>query len=274
MKINQIVRQIFKRFTSILRSLGCALGLLLAALCMAGLILYFTLPEVSFLATSNPTGTAFIELRRTETLQKGNPFQMQWEWVPLSKISPYIVNSLIYSEDNTFWTHGGVDWHSILHALNIFWHQHRFVTGGSTITQQVAKNLYLSPERNLLRKGRQLLLAIELERHLTKERILEIYLNIIEWGDNIFGIEAASQYWFHCSASELTPNQAVNLALIVPNPRQRDPTNPPPTFNRGINQLLLMLAQDGLISDERVIDELNMEIPSGILNEDVIYKMF
>lgn len=271
---NQIVRQIFNCFTSILRSIVFALGLLIAAIFIACLILYFTLPEVSSLAVSNPTTTAFIELRRTEALQKGIDFQMQWEWVPLSKISPYIVNSLIYSEDNTFWTHGGIDWNSIIHALNIFWHQHRFVTGGSTITQQVAKNVYLSPERNLLRKGRQFLLAIELERHLSKERILEIYLNIIEWGDNIFGIEAASQYWFNCSASELTPNQAVNLALIVPNPRHRDPTNPPSTFNRGINQLLLMLAQDGIISDEEAIDELNIEIPSGSLNEDIIYKMF
>lgn len=266
--------KIFHCFTSISKYISFVLGLLITSLFIACLALYFTLPDVSSLAASNPTTTAFIELRRDEAIQNGVDFQMQWEWVPMSKISPYIVNALIYSEDNTFWTHGGIDWYSIIHALNIFWHQHRFVTGGSTITQQVAKNLYLSPEKTWLRKGRQFLLAIELERHLSKERILEIYLNIIEWGDNIFGIEAASQYWFNCSASELTPNQAVNLALIVPNPRYRDPTNPPSTFNRGINQLLLMLAQDGIISDEKVIDELNIEIPSGPLNEEVIYKLF
>lgn len=271
---NQIVRHIFKCFTSILKCIAYGLGLLIAAVIIACIFLYFTLPDVSSLATSNPTTTAFIELRRTEARQKGVDFQMQWEWVPLSKISPYMIHSIIYSEDNTFWTHGGNDWNGVLHALNIFWHQHHFVTGGSTITQQVAKNLYLSPDRNLLRKGRQFLLAIELERHLRKERILEIYLNIIECGDHIFGIEAASQYWFKCSASELTPNQAVNMALIVPNPHSRDPTNPPSSFNRGINQLLLMLAQDGIISDEMAIDELNIEIPPGPLNEDVIYKMF
>jgi monofunctional glycosyltransferase len=274
MMINRIVRQIFNGFTSLLKGIAFTLGLLITALFMAGLILYFNLPEVSSLATSNPNTTAFIELRRAEALQNGVDFQLQWEWVPLSKISPYVVNSLIYSEDNTFWSHGGIEWNSIMHALKIFWHQHRFVTGGSTITQQVAKNLYLSPERNLLRKGREFFLAVELERHLNKERILEIYLNIIECGENIFGIEAASRYWFNCSASELTPNQAVNLALIVPNPRHRDPTNPPLSFNRGINQLLLMLAQDGIISDEMAIDELNIKIPQGTLDEDVIYKLF
>lgn len=108
---------------------------------------------------------------------------------------------------------------------------------------------------------------------MSKERILEIYLNIIEWGNDIFGIEAASQYWFSCSASELTPNQAVNLALIVPSPRHRDPRNPPLVFNRAIHQVLLMLAQDGIISDEVAIDEMKIQIPSGPLDEDVIYKI-
>lgn len=270
----QVVRQIFNCLILFLKGIALALVLLITTLFFVCFTLYFTLPDVSSLATTNPSTTAFIELRRAEALQKGIDFQMKWEWVPLSKISPYVINSLIYSEDNTFWTHGGIEWNSVIHALNIFWHQHRFVTGGSSITEQVAKNLYLSPERNLLRKGRQYLLAIKLERHLSKDRILEIYLNIIEWGDNIFGIEAASHYWFNCSASELTPNQAVNLALVVPNPRHRDPTTPPPTFNRAINQFLLMLAQDGIISDEQAIDELNIKIPAGPLSEDTIYKIF
>ncbi|MBA3815988.1 MAG: monofunctional biosynthetic peptidoglycan transglycosylase [Parachlamydiaceae bacterium] len=273
-QIMRTVPLIFNGFAKILRSIVFVLVLLLAFLLLVCSIIYIILPEVSALDLSNPTTTAFIELRRAEALQNGTDFQLQWEWVPLSKISPFIVNSLIYSEDNTFWIHAGIDWYSIMHALNIFWHQHRFVTGGSTITQQVVKNLYLSPDRNLLRKGRQFLLALEMERHLSKERILEIYLNIFEWGDNVFGIEAASKYWFNCSASELTPNQAVNLALIVPNPLRRDPTTPPLSFNRAINQLLLMLARDGIISDEMAIDELNIEIPSGALCEDVIYKMF
>jgi monofunctional biosynthetic peptidoglycan transglycosylase len=272
--INQIIRHIFNYFVSVLKKIGFALVLVVIALFIGVLILYISLPQDTYFATYNPTTTAFIELRRSQADQKGIDFELQWKWVPLSQISPYLINSLIYSEDITFWTHNGIEWNSIIHALNIFWHQHQFVTGGSTITQQVAKNLYLSPDRTLLRKGRQLLLAIELERHLSKERILEIYLNIIEWGDNVFGIEAASQYWFNCSASELTPYQAVNLALVVPNPRHRDPTNPPPAFNRGINQLLLMLAQDGIISDEQAIEELNIEIPSEPLNEDIIYKMF
>lgn len=250
-----------------------SLGLALAALLIAGVIFYTTLPDVSSLTTTNPPTTAFIELRRAQALQNGIDFDLQWDWVPLSKISPYLIHALIYSEDVTFWTHGGIEWNSIIHALRIFWHQHEFVTGGSTITQQVAKNLYLSPDRTFQRKGRQLLLAMELERHLSKERILEIYLNIIEWGDGVFGIEAASQYWFDCCADELTPNQAVNLALTVPNPRHRDPTNPPPSFNRGIHQLLQMLAQDDIITDEMVITEMIKELPSGPFHEDVVYKI-
>jgi monofunctional biosynthetic peptidoglycan transglycosylase len=261
-------------FRRILTTLALTLGLLIISVLIAGSILYASLPDVSFLKTSNPTTTAFIELRRVQSQQNGIDFELKWEWLPLSKVSPYIIHSLIYTEDNTFWTHGGIEWNSIMHALNIFWHQHRFVTGGSTISQQVAKNLFLSPDRNLLRKGRELLLAIELERHLDKDRILEIYLNIIEWGDNVFGIEAAAKYWFNCSSSKLSPNQAVNLALTIPNPRHRDPRNPPPAFTRGIHQLLLMLAQDGIISDEMAVDEMQIEIPSEPLREDIVYKIF
>jgi monofunctional biosynthetic peptidoglycan transglycosylase len=240
---------------------------------LSGIYLYITLPEVSSLGGENPNYTAFIELRRAQSQRKNVDFDLQWQWVSLSDISPYIVNSLVYTEDITFWRHSGVEWNSIVHALEIFWHQHQFVTGGSTITQQVAKNLYLSPNRNIIRKGREFLLALELERHLSKERILEIYLNIIEWGDGIFGIEAASQYWFGCSARELTPNQAVNLALIVPNPHDRDPRNPPVTFNRAIHQILLMLAQDGIISGEKAVAEMNIAMPSVPLDENVVYKM-
>jgi monofunctional biosynthetic peptidoglycan transglycosylase len=257
----------------VIKKIAFASAFVVLVSAVSGVYLYITLPEVSSLAKNNPKQTSFIDLRRTQAQRKGIDFDLQWKWVPLSDISPYIVNSLVYTEDITFWRHSGIEWNSILHALDIFWHQHQFVTGGSTITQQVAKNLYLSPDRNIVRKGREFLLALELERHLSKERILEIYLNIIEWGDGVFGIEAASQYWFSCSANELTPNQAVNLALIVPNPHDRDPTNPPVTFNRAIHQILLMLAQDGIISGERAIAEMNIEIPSVPLDENVVYKM-
>lgn len=257
-------------FGSILKLLVFILGLL----SLYGFILYLNIPDVASLATSNPPTTSFIELRRTQANQNKIPFDLRWEWVPLSKISPSLVQSVINAEDITFWKHHGIEWNQIRNALNIFWHQQRFVTGGSTITQQLAKNLYLSPDRTLLRKCQEFLIAIELERHLSKERILEIYLNVAEWGDQIFGIEAASQYWFGCSANDLKPYQAINLALIVPSPLQRNPTNPPTTFRRGIDQLLLMLAEAGIISDELAIEELNIPMPSEPLNEEKIYKIF
>jgi monofunctional biosynthetic peptidoglycan transglycosylase len=252
-----------------LKGLAAAAGLLILVLGFFGLILYLTSPDVTFLATSNPTTTAFIELRRLQAKQEGSDFHLQWTWIPLSKISPFLIYSVIQSEDATFWQHKGIEWSQIKHSLNIIWHTHRIVTGGSTITQQVAKNLYLYPDQTLLRKCRELFIARELEKHLSKERILEIYLNIAEWGNGVFGAEAASQHWYQRSASELTPQQAANLALIIPAPKHRDPTNLSPKLRKYANRLLFLMVRDRLIQYETAMQFLN--IPQGPLDENTVY---
>jgi monofunctional glycosyltransferase len=272
--IVNFLRPIFKRLTSILRLLAITFGMLIAALLLFGTILYFNLPDVSSLATTNPSTTAFIELRRAEAASKGRDFKPILEWVPLSKISPYLINSIIYNEDFRYWKHGGIDWKQIWMALNIVWHQHRVVIGGSSITMQLGKNLYLSPDRTLLRKFRQMLIAIELERHLSKERILEIYLNVIEWGDGVFGIEGASKYWFNRSANELNPTEAIKLALIVPSPRQRNPKALHQGFNPKINEYLMCFARDGIMSHEMAIEQIKLRIPIGILKSDAVFKYY
>lgn len=261
-----ILRCISKISKRILKTLALVLVLLILSISTFVSIHYLSLPSVATLATHNPATTAFIELyKRNESLLGNNP-EIQWKWVPLEQISPFIVHALIYTEDNGFMTHHGIEWDQLIMALKIIWNQHRIVTGGSTITQQVAKNLYLSPDRTFSRKCRELLLAHELEKNLSKERIFEIYLNIVEWGDGIFGIEAASLHWYQCHAYELTPKQAISLAFALPNPHLRNPTNLSPRLTMYTNLLLLNFAQRGIIAHEEAVESLTL--PDENLREE------
>jgi monofunctional biosynthetic peptidoglycan transglycosylase len=199
--------------------------LLLIALAPAVLALYWwlTFPDVPGLARSNPTSTALIEARMTEALRQGRPAPIQWTWVPMARISPHLQKAVVVSEDAAFYQHRGFDWAGIQEATlhNIKAGQlHR---GGSTITQQLAKNLYLSSDKTLLRKAHEALFALALERHLTKGRILELYLNVVEWGKGVYGAEAAAQHHFGKSARDLTPGEAALLAAMLPSPRTYDP---------------------------------------------------
>lgn len=259
--INQSLKLIVKILAVLLALLAAALFLLIA-------ILYLFLPNITSLANSNPTTTAFIKLyQEKKAKQNKEEYQLDWQWVPLSKISPIIIHSVIYTEDTTFWSHGGIEWSQIKNAFKKIWHHHRIITGGSTITQQVAKNLYLSPDRSFLRKLRELLIAFELEKHLSKERILEIYLNIAEWGNGIFGIEAASFHWYQCSANELTTKQAISLIFILPNPDQRNPTKLSPRLVSYANLLIVKLAAEGVISEEEVCESLIL--PNHLIEEKI-----
>ncbi len=192
----------------------------------AGLLLFtwlVTLPDVAVLAKSNPTSTNLMESRQAEAREDGRPVARQWTWVPLSRISPHLQRAVIAAEDAAFVSHDGFDWTGIKDAA---WHNlgtGSTLHGGSTITQQLAKNLYLSPERSWFRKAREALITRSLERHLTKERILELYLNVVEWGNGVYGAEAAAQHHFGTSAAELTLDEAAWLAAILPAPLRHDP---------------------------------------------------
>jgi monofunctional glycosyltransferase len=252
----------------IVKTAATLLVLLILAILTFIAAFYLFSPNVSSLASSNPTTTAFIELYNQKANKDGLIPSLQWKWVSLEEISPVLISSILHTEDTTFWDHHGFEWSQIKRAFQIIWQQHHIITGGSTITQQVAKNLYLYPDRTLFRKCREFLITHQLEQNLSKERILEIYLNIVEWGDGIFGIEAASQYWFHCSAKELNPHQAVSLAFVLPNPHKRNPTKLSKRLTVYANILLMKLSQEGIISDEEAFD--SMMLPDELLTEEIL----
>ena len=216
---------------------GLGLAVLIGA---AGL--WATLPDVRPLAKSPPATTAFIELRREQAQEDGKRFVLRQTWRPVDRISPYLQEAVILSEDAKFWRHEGVDWDAVEKAAEKNWKKGKVAVGGSTITQQLAKNLYLSPSKNPLRKLRELLIARRLEAQLSKERLLELYLNVAEWGDGVFGAEAAARRWFGVSAADLSPVQAARLAVALPNPRLRAPTARDASLDRKAARLVTVAA--------------------------------
>ncbi len=189
--------------------------------------LYLTLPDVRGLATVNPATTAFMELRIREAAAAGrDQFQIRHRWVPHSQISAVLRRAVIVTEDAAFYDHDGVDLTELRASLEKNWEEGQFLRGGSTITQQLAKNLYLSPTRNPMRKVTELLIARRLEVALSKRRIFEIYLNMIEWGDGIFGCEAAARAYFGGPCASLSVEQAALLAGAIINPREHSPAKP------------------------------------------------
>jgi monofunctional glycosyltransferase len=187
---------------------------------------YLTLPDVRPLKTSNPTTTAFMELRDSEARARGKTPRRVQRWVSYSRISPDLKRAVLVAEDDAFWQHEGVDFEQLQESLQTDWARGRLARGASTITQQLAKNLYLSPSKNPLRKLREFVIARRLEAELKKARILELYLNVIEWGDGVYGIESAARTYLHKSAAELAPSEAALLAAAIVNPRLLNPARP------------------------------------------------
>jgi len=185
---------------------------ILIALILAAVVLYLlALPDISSLAKNNPKTTSLIDRRIQQAQAKGKILKPQMAWRKLSQISPNLIEAVLLAEDDTFYRHEGFDWDQILIAVKINWRKKRFAYGGSTITQQLARTLYLSPSKNILRKLKEALITFWMEKTLTKRRILELYLNVIEWGDGIYGAEAAAQYYYHKSCADLTSEESVNL---------------------------------------------------------------
>ena len=215
---------------------------------------WLTLPDVRPLRTGNPPTTAFIELRTRQAIAKGEtPHRLQ-RWVPYNRISSNLTRAVLVAEDATFWQHDGVDYAQLRDAVEVSVERREFVRGASTITQQLAKNLYLSPDRNPVRKLREVLIARRLEAELSKQRILELYLNVIEWGDGIYGAEAAARQYFRTSASALSPQEASLLAAGIVNPRYFDIGHPSTRLRRRQQMILgrLGLARPPQEPDEKV----------------------
>jgi monofunctional biosynthetic peptidoglycan transglycosylase len=188
---------------------------------------YLTLPDVRSLATTNPKTTAFMELRAREAAREGRTARRLQTWVPYNRISPNLKRAVLAAEDDAFFDHDGVDLEQLRKSIELDIREGRAVRGGSTVTQQLAKNLYLSPTRDPLRKLRELIIARRLETSLSKARIFELYLNLIEWGDGVWGAEAAARTYFRSSAASLSRDQAALLAGAIVNPRVLNPARPP-----------------------------------------------
>ena len=199
--------------------------------------LYLSLPDVRGLRAANPETTAFMELRAREAAAAGKKPRKMQHWVSYDRISPYLKRAVLVSEDASFFSHEGIDFDEMEKSFELNWKKGALARGGSTITQQLAKNLYLSPSKNPVRKIEEFLIARRLEAELTKRRILEIYLNVIEWGDGIYGAEAAARSYFQTSAAALEPNESALLAASIINPRRYSPGRPS-NFLRRRQQLI------------------------------------
>jgi len=199
---------------------------------------YLTTPDVRPLRGNNPQTTAFMELRAREARARGEQPRRVQRWTPYSRISSQLMRAVLVTEDSKFWQHDGLDYEQIKESMEVNLERGEFARGASTITQQLAKNLYLSPSKNPIRKLRELIIARRLENELPKRRILELYLNLIEWGDGIYGAEAAARTYFHKPASQLDASESALLAAAIANPRILNPGQPTARLRR--RQLMVM----------------------------------
>jgi monofunctional biosynthetic peptidoglycan transglycosylase len=228
--------------------------LALAAAAALGLgALWATLPAAAPLARENPRTTALIEQRRAEAKERRRAFRPRQIWVGPERISPRLVQAVLLSEDANFFGHDGIDWVAVRDAAEHDLKAGRFARGASTITQQLAKNLWLGTRKSLWRKAQEAVLAAKLERTLSKRRILALYLNVVELDDGVFGAEAGARYRFGTTAADLTTAQAVVLASMLPAPRRADLSRPS-TWLRGRSRRLLdrMLAARRIGAEEHL----------------------
>ena len=190
----------------------------------AGFYFYLGLPDVSELKIKNPRSTALMVQRYREAKKDDDTFRIRQKWIELEAIPKLLRETVRVTEDASFYQHKGIDFAELKEAVKKNWQKGEYVRGASTITQQLAKNLYLSTEKSIIRKIKELLITLRLEKDLSKDRIFEIYLNVIEWGPGIFGVEMASQYYFQKGVGQLTLEEIVRLVAVIPRPLKINPT--------------------------------------------------
>jgi monofunctional biosynthetic peptidoglycan transglycosylase len=214
---------------------------------------WVTFPDVAKLADERPATTAFMERRQKELRAQGKDDTIHYRWVPYGRISPYLRRAVLVAEDDSFYDHEGVDVEGLKEAMRRNWESGSVRRGGSTITQQLAKNLYLSPSRNPYRKAKEYLIARALERELSKKRILEIYLNVVEFGERWYGAEAAARHYFDKPASALSTREAALLAGCLPNPRTMNPGKPNKRLRWRQNMILSRMRRWGYLAEREVL---------------------
>jgi monofunctional biosynthetic peptidoglycan transglycosylase len=205
--------------------------------------------DVASLARRNPGSTALMRQREREAIEAGRPWNPVRSWVPYEQISPHLRRAVLIAEDDAFFSHDGLDWNEIRASARRDLQAGRIVRGGSTITQQLAKNLWLGTSRSPMRKLEEVLLAVRLERALGKRRIFELYLNVIEWGDGVFGAEAAAEHWFGVPASELTARESVRLAAVIINPRRFSPLESPRRIEHRVRVIATRMRRRGELDE-------------------------
>jgi monofunctional glycosyltransferase len=203
-------------------------------------------PEVSALARRNPASTAFIDQYRARERAAGRSSQVAWKWVAYSSISPNLKRAVVVAEDIGFFSHRGFEPAELRNAVERALEDGTMPRGASTITQQLAKNLWLSPSRNPARKVKEAVLTWQLEHHLTKRRILELYLNVAEFGPGVYGAEAAGRRYFGKSAADLNEDEAAQLAAALPNPRVWHPGAAGPGYRRYVDTIKRRMAKADL----------------------------
>lgn len=224
--------------------------------------MYFFYPDVKKLKKENPDKTTFMKYREDERRERGKNIRFRQHWVRLSRISPYVIKAVIISEDDKFWHHEGFDYEALQQAFEEDIRERKFKVGGSTISQQLVKNLYLSPSKNPIRKIKEAILTWRIERTLSKKRIIEIYLNVAEWGEGIFGIEAAARHYFGKAASALSAREAAKLAAVLPNPRRYHPLGSSKFVRNRSERIYRIMVRRGIIIPEY---EAVMKEPEEIL---------
>jgi monofunctional glycosyltransferase len=215
---------------------------------------------VGELAAKNPGLTRVMQQRDEEAKRAKRPARREQVWVPLARVSRHLIHAVIAAEDPKFFGHEGIDWDAIKESAETDWKKKSFVRGGSTITQQTAKNLFFGTRKSVTRKLRELVVARRLEAALPKRRILEIYLNIIEWGDGLYGCEAAARRYYGKSAADLDENEAAGLAAMIPSPRRLNPVVSPARHAQAQRRVLWLMAHAGYI--QRDVGSLGAEPPA------------
>lgn len=219
----------------------------------------FTIPSTAWLRKKAPELTSLMKYRLKKAPEG---YRIRKKWVPLSEISPYLIKAVLIAEDDRFYMHEGFDIEGIREAIIKDIKRGKFVAGGSTITQQLAKNLFLTPEKTIARKLKEAIITWKLEKTLSKRRILELYLNVVEWGPGIFGAEAAANYYYGKSAKELSAEEAARLAVVLPNPLRYNPLNGSRYVERRSAFVLEIMKKRGIIPPEYGLEKETEETSS------------
>jgi monofunctional glycosyltransferase len=229
--------------------------LLLVALPVSFIVYFFlSLPDVSYLKTENPKNTALMEISLQQALQDKKKYRIKQEWVSFQNIPDLLKKAVRIAEDASFYAHEGVDFDELKESIKKNWEEGRYARGGSTITQQLAKNLFLSPRKSLLRKVKEYFIARRLEKELSKNRIFHLYLNLIQFGPDVFGVQAASKRYFDKPVSNLNLEEIVRLTSVIPRPMDQNPTKSTRWLNWRCRWILDKLRLYGYI-DEQSFEE-------------------